>query len=229
MTEDTSNFDELLNDITSYLSTIGIDDETFSEYILQIIQDDSMTMEEQIEIIVEFLQEAIENDSTELNIQNWVATIIQSSNDIKLKLKEQEERERQELIEKTKQIEITNKTTNDNTLSKSKKPELTREERIERERWLSKYGYEVEDVEENENGETEIVFRDQTGKKQSNLDDLGKNRNAELVQQKELMKKLEAQKIHQTEKMRNKELMEKQRLEKEKKKKGTQKREKVRG
>ncbi|KAJ2991760.1 hypothetical protein HDV02_003496 [Globomyces sp. JEL0801] len=188
-----------------------------------------MTMEEQIEIIVEFLQEAIENDSTELNIQNWVATIIQSSNDIKLKLKEQEERERQELIEKTKQIEITNKTTNDNTLSKSKKPELTREERIERERWLSKYGYEVEDVEENENGETEIVFRDQTGKKQSNLDDLGKNRNAELVQQKELMKKLEAQKIHQTEKMRNKELMEKQRLEKEKKKKGTQKREKVRG
>ncbi|KAI8893208.1 hypothetical protein BC833DRAFT_625102 [Globomyces pollinis-pini] len=189
MTEDTSNFDELLNDITSYLSTIGIDDETFSEYILQIIQDDSMTMEEQIEIIVEFLQEAIENDSTELNIQNWVATIIQSSNDIKLKLKEQEERERQELIEKTKQIEITNKTTNDNTLSKSKKPELTREERIERERWLSKYGYEVEDVEENENGETEIVFRDQTGKKQSNLDDLGKNRNAELVQQKELMKK----------------------------------------
>lgn len=42
--------------------------------------------------------------------------------------------------------------------------QMTKEERAQRERLMREYGYDLEDVVEGANGETEIVFKDRSKK-----------------------------------------------------------------
>ncbi|KAJ3317263.1 hypothetical protein HDV06_001819 [Boothiomyces sp. JEL0866] len=215
----TETFDELYSNVFRYLSSIDITDETFAEYILQIVQDESMPVEEQEEIITEFLREI-----TEVEINQWVKEIIhlaqeiQTRNEQELKLQELEklqiqEKEPEPVVEQRQ--------------SRFQPKQLSKEEQIARDRILNQYAYEFEDIVEGADGETEIVFKEKG--KQSYIDDSLRNNNVELVKEKERLKKLHHQEQHQKEVARNKSNLEKQRLEKEEKKKGTQKREKRRG
>jgi hypothetical protein len=206
--------EELIN---KHLEQIAITDETFTEYIIQILEDD-MEESEQIEIISEFLVEASEADAEEE--RQWVAELIELQKQRKqeqLEALKRKEMERLKVIEKPIEKKVETRT--------NVKVELTKEQRQERELFLQKYGYEVYDTEE-VNGEIEFV-----GKERKKHDDILNIRdlNVSAVKDKELKRKQDMQQKHQKETQRNKEMLEKQRLEKEIKKKGTQKREKVRG
>ncbi|KAJ3312212.1 hypothetical protein HDV04_003345 [Boothiomyces sp. JEL0838] len=214
----TQNFDELFNNVSQYLASIDITDETFAEYILQIVQDEGMPVEEQEEIITEFLQEI-----TEIEIKQWVKEIIQLAQDIRTK--NEEEKKILELeklqIRKEPEPEV------EQRQSRFQPKQLSKEEKLARDRILSQYAYEFEEIVEGADGETEIVFKEKG--KQKYIDDSLMNNNVELVKEKERLKKLQHQEQHQKDMARNKANLEKQRLEKEEKKKGTQKREKRRG
>ncbi|KAJ3329171.1 hypothetical protein HDU91_003915, partial [Kappamyces sp. JEL0680] len=105
---------------------------------------------------------------------------------------------------------------------------MTREQRAERERLLARYGYETEEIQENADGEEEIVFREKGSTREKPLENMALL-NASAVREKQLAQKMAHKARFDAEQKRNKENLEKQRQEKELKKKGTQKREKVRG
>ncbi|KAJ3258351.1 hypothetical protein HK103_003639 [Boothiomyces macroporosus] len=214
----TQNFDELFNNVSQYLASIDITDETFAEYILQIVQDEGMPVEEQEEIITEFLQEI-----TEIEIKQWVKEIIQLAQDIRTKNEEEKKILELEKLQIQKELEPVV----EQRQSRFQPKQLSKEEKLARDRILSQYAYEFEEIVEGADGETEIVFKEKG--KQKYIDDSLMNNNVELVKEKERLKKLQHQEQHQKEMARNKANLEKQRLEKEEKKKGTQKREKRRG
>jgi hypothetical protein len=203
--------------IKDHLEKLEITDDTFAEYILQIIDDD-MDPTEQIEIISEFLTEATSEANLEQE-KEWVKMLIELHREQKKKELEAIEREkgqeRQTAVQQTVMVETRSHT----------KLELTKEQKKERELFLSKYGYEVYGTEE-VNGEIEFV-----GAKETRVNDILHIRelNVSGIKEKEAKRKQELQQKHQKETLRNKEMQEKQRLEREQKKKGTQKREKVRG
>ena len=109
------------------------------------------------------------------------------------------------------------------------KKELSKEERMERERLLARYGYELEEQVELENGETEIVFKAKGGDKKQDPSDLLATSNRDIVRNKQAQERMEQKIKHEKEAKRNKEMLLKQKAAKELKSKGTQKREKVRG
>jgi hypothetical protein len=204
--------------ITRHLEQLAITDETFSEYILQILEDD-MDNEEKIEIIAEFLVEASDTSLEEEKL--WVQELLELQR--QRKEAESKELEQKQQSPPTMGSKITMETRESRQTSK---PELTREQKMEREMFLRKYGYEVYETEE-VNGEVEFVG----GLKKERKDDILNIRelNVSAVKDKENKRKQDMQQKHQKEAQRNKEMQEKQRLEREIKKKGTQKREKVRG
>ncbi|KAJ3269431.1 hypothetical protein HDV01_001429 [Terramyces sp. JEL0728] len=213
----TKSFNELHENVSQYLAGIEITDETFAEYILQIVQDETIPVEEQEEIITEFLQEITETD-----IKQWVVEIIQLAQDIRNNEKEEEQaKELEKLNIQRVEPEIEQRQT------RFQSKQLSKEEKMARDQILKQYAYEFEDIVEGADGETEIVFRDKG--KQNYIDDSLRNNNVELVKEKERIKKLQHQEQHQKTTARNKANLEKQKLEKEEKKKGTQKREKRRG
>jgi hypothetical protein len=204
--------------ITSHLEQLAITDETFSEYILQILEDD-MENEEKIDIISEFLVEA--SDTSLEAEKEWVQELLE----LQRQRREAQSMEQEKKVEPLPAVVPTIAVTKRESRQASK-PELTREQKIEREMFLRKYGYEVYETEE-VNGEVEFVG----GIRKERNDDIVNIRemNVSAVKDKENKRKQDMQNKHQKEVQRNKEMQEKQRLEREIKKKGTQKREKVRG
>jgi hypothetical protein len=207
------NIEALAIEISEYLCSIDITDETFTEYFIQILLDESMERDEQIEIITEFLQDASSTDASE-----WIAIIIDKYVILKLEFKEQQI---QEAI--AKQPEVVKKEVVLNTKKTPK--EMSKQERQNRERLLAQYGYEVDDVVENEFGESEFVRHEHKETEIINIREINKS----AVKEKENIKKTQLKEKHTEDKIRNKLDLERQRLSKELKKKGTQKREKVRG
>ncbi|OZJ04825.1 hypothetical protein BZG36_02340 [Bifiguratus adelaidae] len=100
----------------------------------------------------------------------------------------------------------------------------SKQERQERERLLSKYGYDVEIIEQD--GEDEIVYRESSTSSSAPV--VSVNRNVDVVREKEQARREAMKQKSEAEKARNKELQEKQKLEREKEKRRTQKREKRR-
>lgn len=207
------NIESLAIEIGQYLSSIDITDETFTEYFIQILQDESMERDEQLEIITEFLQEA----SNE-NASAWVATIIDKYIIQKLEFKEHTIQESIGKLAEVVKKEV--------VLNVKKAPkEMSKQERQNRERLLAQYGYEVDDVVENELGESEFVRHEHKETEIINIREINKS----AAKEKENIKKAQLKEKHIEDKIRNKQDLERQRLAKELKKKGTQKREKVRG
>lgn len=106
---------------------------------------------------------------------------------------------------------------------------MTKEEKAQREKLMKQYGYDLDEVRENEKGETEIVYKDRAGG-QAGPDDsaLGANRNADMIKEQDQRRRKEMKDQFEREKERNKILLEKQRLKEEKEKRRTQKKEKRR-
>ena len=204
---------KLVDKCENKMREIGITDVAFSEYIFQIIEGDGNVVEQQ-EIISEFLIEA--TDSKE-DIGVWVEQFINDYQLLQLEIKKEKE---------AKKLELPEISTLSFEQSKTRqKPTLSVQEKKEREHLLAKYGYEIDEILETENGETELVK--DTQKKEPKIT-LAGNNNRELVREKEALKRL-AQKEQALETKKNNKLaLEKQKLEKEARKTKTQKREKVR-
>lgn len=209
-----------LEEIVRYeIESIGEVDDTFAEYILQLLRDNDMDEAERIEIILEFLNDSI-GPTTEEEIKH-IDSIVKEFAIAGAKLRNVVEVE--SLVQSLPALDLTR---SDCDMSEKKGPQMTAEQREERERILAEYGYEIVDEIEDENGETELVKSEREPKKPvvENLKDL----NSGIVREKELTKRLEMKNKFEVDKQRNKEDLAKQKLEKENKRKGTQKREKIR-
>ncbi|KAH6602707.1 hypothetical protein BASA61_000872 [Batrachochytrium salamandrivorans] len=211
--------------ITTSLAALGIADETFAEYILQICTEESILRQEKQEIIGEFLAESLETSATE-----WVEELLlrndQVSQNAQLKADAHKliQQETQRELERELQSLVVSE------LDQQRRPNakvLTKEDRRARERLLAQYSYEVDEEVEGENGEIEFIYKDHSPETTLPGEGAGlltKNRNSDFVKAQEIERKLQAQAEHQKVKARNKEMQEKQALEKEKAKTRTQKR-----
>ena len=219
------------------------DEETFRDYILQLVnpeegvcEQDEEEDKETFSIITEFLSIASsEAEGKTDEIKEFVRQLLDAAK--QLHSSSQKGNNKEELLDFSVSAveERLAKLKVDPSLQalmcetrSAQKQQYSRQERQDRERLLARYGYELEETVETKDGETEIV----TKSRESVADKSGPSlsmSNADIAKEKLRQQKLEQQARHAKEKARNKELQEKQKLEKELKKKGTQKREKVRG
>nr|CAG8499626.1 15947_t:CDS:2 [Entrophospora candida] len=174
------------------LSKIELNDETFTDYIIGILSDETVENSEKYEIISEFLMDASEKSTDSLVkeiIDSWEAW------SEKMKIYKEEERLAQlELEAKEKKIlelkkleqdsEITQQSLSSSSssspttlsLRETKTKQLTKEERKKREQLLAKYSYDFDEIVENED---------------------------DVVKDEERMRREEMQKKHEFEKERN--------------------------
>jgi hypothetical protein len=137
------------------------------------------------------------------------------------------------------------------TMSRRMAPkQLTKEEKAQRERLMREYGYDLEEVVEGADGETEILFKDRSKKSTGKIslkgnehlievlfshppflgDDplLMKNQNASKIKEEEQRRREKMKQDSEREKERILQQQEKQKLDREKEKRRTMKKEKRR-
>ena len=221
------------------LFELGIQDqEPFQDYLLQLLHpqeevwgQDEQEDEEIYSIVTEFLIEACSDDGHTEKINKFVSQLLEWKNTLK---ENEEEVEEVQLVQSLEKVQLDGGVKVDPSLQSllvetrtSQKKQVSRQERVDRERMLAQYGYELEESLEMD-GETEIVFKAREKNTDPPLVSLSQS-NADFVKEKSRKQKMELKEKHEKEKQRNKELLEKQKIEKELKKKGTQKKEKKRG
>ncbi|KAG0031559.1 hypothetical protein BGZ81_001034 [Podila clonocystis] len=224
--------------IAEKLAGISLQDEAITEYFARIVEEESMEEPEKREAITELLADVTE-EPTE--------TVIDSVFDFWNIMKEQEakkaQEEKQKVLEAAKErerasfkAELDNNNNREGALSMSSRhvvKTMTKEERKKRDALLAQYGYDLDEMVEGADGEMEIMYKDRSAKGSAagvNTSDplLMANNNADIVKQKEALRRAEMKKASENEKERNKAALEKQRLAQEKEKRRTQKSEKRR-
>ncbi|KAF8949648.1 hypothetical protein BGZ52_005282 [Haplosporangium bisporale] len=223
--------------IAEKLAAISLQDEAITEYFARIVEEESMEEPEKREAITELLADVTE-EPTE--------TVIDSVFDFWNDMKEQEAKKAQEEKEKVLEAarekerasfksELDNSNNREGALSMSSRhvvKTMTKEERKKRDALLAQYGYDLDEMVEGADGEMEIVYKDRSKGSSAavNTSDplLMANNNADIVKNKEALRRAEMKKASENEKERNKAALEKQRLAQEKEKRRTQKGEKRR-
>ncbi|KAI9105860.1 hypothetical protein DFS34DRAFT_601197 [Phlyctochytrium arcticum] len=214
--------------LASSLAGLGIEDETFSEYIVQLCLEDSIEEEERKDVITEFLAESANEP-----VDDLVTELLKKNAESKVKKQKEmlEERVRALAAQRSRDLEALKSDTHDDNHTKSKQ-ELSAEEQAMRSYLLSQYGYEAEgDESENPSQPPSLVKGKVSSKdKRAGPGDplLERNVNAETVRLQEQAKKLAAQTEHQRQQVQLKAMQEKQKAEREKEKKRTVKKEKRR-
>ncbi|KAJ3129461.1 hypothetical protein HK098_001228 [Nowakowskiella sp. JEL0407] len=203
-------------------SDFGIDDDTFADYIVGICEDEDLDVDEKTDAVSSFLSESTNKDPTEL-----ISEIISKISKIKDAEREKAEQDRLVKIELAKAMEKTTLRAEIPSESAQKKKELTKEEKKKRELLLNQYGFDGEEVVENESGESEILYKGRNDKSKSEPIYEG-NQNLSIAKENERLRREILNAENAKEKQRIKEMQEKQRLDKEKEKRRTQKREKTR-
>ncbi|KAI8609430.1 hypothetical protein BC830DRAFT_1085496 [Chytriomyces sp. MP71] len=215
--------------IIEQLSVFTGCDEAYVDYIVQLVEDDTMETDEKRSIIMEFLSEAVGDGD---QVSAVVSRILAHGNEARMRrIAEAEtaaasaaaEAEAQRLAQA--QTEATN---NGADAPLSTKKVLSKEEKRMRERLLRQYGYEVDEAIENEDGEVEFVYSG--GGSSSSKDSLNApaNTNMQRVKDAEAQRKAKMSAAHAEKVQRDKDARARQLAEAEKKKKGTQKQEKRR-
>ncbi|KAI9205263.1 uncharacterized protein BJ171DRAFT_501540 [Polychytrium aggregatum] len=209
------------------IRTLGIDDSAVIEYIVGICEEDTIDPEEKQEAICEYLSELNEDRDA---VEEFVAQLLEHLKQHLEKLEIEQQESKAQYLKTALELEKQDLQTGASDVRPHNAPKvLTKEERKQREALLAQYGYDIDQVVENANGETEIVYT--SGKSEAvdlKKQGLFQNRNADVVKEQEQNKRTQAQLQHQKEQARIKEQQEKQRLEREKEKRRTQKREKRR-
>ncbi|KAI8978526.1 hypothetical protein BDB01DRAFT_726279 [Pilobolus umbonatus] len=142
----------LLDQVTSQLASIELQDEDIAEYITGIVQEESMADEEKKEVISDFLSEATDK-STDTVIDKLLTEwkLMQESK------QKNESDKRKKLIEEARAREEERSLKYQEELSSIKQTEqrqLTKEEKEARDKLVRQYGY-VADGEEEEEKETD--------------------------------------------------------------------------
>ncbi|RUS18252.1 hypothetical protein BC937DRAFT_88986 [Endogone sp. FLAS-F59071] len=233
----------LIDLITDSLATIDIKDESVTEYLAGIVQEEWLEESEKREAITEYLKETTDAPTDDLVNDMFSAWREEKA---AIKRKEEEEMGKARAVvssEKdnsatptaatSKRTTVWDTIEQEDSLSISQRyqrKEMTREERAKREQLLAQYGYQLDDVVEGADGEAEIVYKDNatSGGTTKGDDLLAANRNADVVKEKEQARREQMRKKTEEERERNKALLEKQRLAADKEKKRTQKKEKRR-
>ncbi|KAJ3330296.1 hypothetical protein HDU76_006013 [Blyttiomyces sp. JEL0837] len=219
--------DDLLNFITEKLnSALSLADETYSEYIAQLALDEAMPNEEKKSIICEFLQEATDQD-----IDVVVTEVLNQATKLMEHRRDKETNQKQIEMAKAKEVEqqsLVEELSNAENSAKSAKSQMTKEERRKRDQLLKTYGWDVDEIVENENGEAEILYKGASSTSSNIEAILPKNDNASRVKEAELNKRAKMQAEHTAKVQRDKAALEKQLADKEKEKRRTQKKEKRR-
>nr|CAG8545317.1 9882_t:CDS:2 [Entrophospora candida] len=173
------------------LSKIELNDETFTDYIIGILSDETVENSEKYEIISEFLMDASVNSLVKEIIDSWEAW------SEKMKIYKEEERLAQlELEAKEKKILELKK--------------LEQEERKKREQLLAKYSYDFDEIVENEDGEAEInrnrdVVKDEERMRREEMQkkhEFEKERNRKLLEKQKLDEEKKKKKTMKKEKTR---------------------------
>ncbi|KAJ3094039.1 hypothetical protein HDU97_008662 [Phlyctochytrium planicorne] len=199
-----------------------ITDETYSQYIEQLLEDEDMGYEEKFDIIKEFLTEATTTDVTD-----FVTNLLQKA-DEKKKLEQEKQQAEKASIPNSLDIGIRQQETLRELTISEKAPakQLSKEERRRRDQFLSKYAYDVDEIVEGADGEAEVLYK---GSSSTPTDlKIAANDNASRVREAEQQRRAKMKSEHETIQQRNKAALEKQLLDKEKEKRRTQKKEKRR-
>ncbi|KAI8812851.1 hypothetical protein BJ742DRAFT_850105 [Cladochytrium replicatum] len=203
-------------------------DEAIVEYIAGLCFDETLDAGE-VTDAVHGIFEAENADSHE-----FIPLLLKEAEKARIADKESKEAEEQEQLQKRKAAAeavalsaIPDEPPQSEAPKKSSSQGLSKAELKARQQLLEKYGFEADEIVENENGEAEIVYR-ASGSEKPSVAGLEKNRNADIVKSIEQAKREKSAAEHAKQIQKNKELIEKQKLEKEKEKRRTQKREKRR-
>ncbi|KAJ1569026.1 hypothetical protein HK405_010881 [Cladochytrium tenue] len=227
-----TNDDELLSYVRSILADeLALSDDSYAEYVAQLAADDSMAADEKLLIICEFLDEA-----TERKTESLVTAILEKAESLlsaKRQAAETEQQKKVEAIEHCMAALAAQSLHDDQpeVPKRSGQPQLSKEERRRREMLLRTYGYEADEVVENEDGEAEILYSGATGNSATATKaeaSLFKNDNSDRVREAQHQRKAKMQSDHAAKVQRDKDALQKQLLEKEKEKRRTQKKEKRR-
>ncbi|RIA99277.1 hypothetical protein C1645_478633 [Glomus cerebriforme] len=154
--------------IKKQLSTIGLHDETFDEYIAGIISDDSLEESEKREAISEFISGATDTPSGSIidDIFNAWTEFNEEEQKIKeIEKKHEKETGESEALQQKSGVSISTEST---TSLRNTKKQLSKEERKRREKLLARYSYDLDEVVENEDGEAEIQYKDRSETKEIN-------------------------------------------------------------
>ncbi|KAF9572478.1 Protein transport protein S9 plasma membrane t-SNARE [Mortierella alpina] len=225
--------------IAEKLAGISLQDEAITEYFARLVEEESMEEPEKREAITELLA-----DVTEEPTKTVIDTVFEFWNGLKDKEARKAEEEKEKMLAAAKEREraslkaqLEDTSNREGTLSMSSRhvvKNMTKEERKKRDALLAQYGYDLDEMVEGADGEMEIVYKDRSkgsgaASGVSTADPLlMANNNAEIVKQKEAVRRAEMKKASENEKERNKLALEKQRLAQEKEKRRTQKSEKRR-
>ncbi|KAK3821569.1 MAG: hypothetical protein J3Q66DRAFT_438395 [Benniella sp.] len=237
---DIEGLEEVQTFVAERLLSIGLEDEAITQYFAGIVVEDSMLEDERLEAITALLTDVIEESPTDI-IQESLAFW----NKVKKEKAEEAERKVQKAIEAAKEREqsafrsefesaSSQREGSSSMSSRHISKDMTKEERKKREALLAKYAYDLDEMVEGEDGETEIQYKDRSGTKNgaggSKSSDplLMANTNADIVKQKEAQRRVEMKKANEVEKEKNRLALEKQRQAQEKEKRRTQKQERRR-
>ncbi|KAG0199002.1 hypothetical protein BGX28_007631 [Mortierella sp. GBA30] len=228
---------EIESFIAERLAAISLQDEAIIEYFARIVEEESMEEPEKREAIAELLA-----DATEEPTGTVIDTVFEFWNNLREQELKKAQEEKEKALEAAKEkeraslkAELDNPNNREGILSMSSRhvvKNMTKEERKKRDALLAQYGYDLDEMVEGADGEMEIAYKDRSAKGSAGVSSsdplLMANNNADIVKQKEAVRRAEMKKASENEKERNKLALEKQRLAQEKEKRRTQKSEKRR-
>ncbi|KAI9334305.1 hypothetical protein BDR26DRAFT_937054 [Obelidium mucronatum] len=219
--------DDLAAVASTLLESLHLSDDAYSEYIAQLADDSSMSTDEKQEIIVEFLSDAIEDSATKQGIESVVAELLSKLENAKEAREQAAAAAKAANAAEAQSQPPSSSTVELQVAQQPAKKVLSKEEKKARERLLREYGYEVDEVVENEHGETEFLYSG-GGSSKASLPETMQNTNAQRVKEAEQQRRQKLAAGHAAEVERNKAARQKQLDDAEKKKKKTVKQEKRR-
>ncbi|KAJ3057812.1 hypothetical protein HDU99_007117, partial [Rhizoclosmatium hyalinum] len=189
---------------STLLREFNLSDEAYVEYVFQLSEDDTIESSEKEAIVVEFLSEAVEGDSSERIgpvISALFAALQAQKADADAEAQAQAAKEKAALAQQLSEATLADNSDNSAANADAQLPQkkvLSKEEKKARERLLRMYGYEVDEVVENENGETEILYSGNKEDKASMPDAL-MNTNVQRVKEAEQLRRQKMQAAHSAE------------------------------
>ncbi|CAO3683852.1 unnamed protein product [Umbelopsis ramanniana] len=224
----------LVDFISEKLATVELKDNEISEYVAGIVSEEFLEEFEKREALTEFLSESTDKPTDDL-VDSFFIRWNEDQEKEKLAAEaakaeaasKAKEREKKSLAAGIESAIVDGK--EPLTMSRRMAPkQLTKEEKAQRERLMREYGYDLDEVVEGANGETEILYKDRSKKPTGDDPLLMKNQNASKIKEEEQRRREKMKQDSEREKERILQQQEKQKLDREKEKRRTMKKEKRR-
>ncbi|KAJ2712452.1 hypothetical protein H4R19_002747 [Coemansia spiralis] len=203
------------------LAKAGVDDAAIVEYCVGLLVDESMDADEKEEAIVGYLGAV-----TEADLADTVRKAIALAGDEHIQSQVASEQRAREAMARAAERERAElqRDTQGSGAPKQPAKQLSASERLRRDEFLKRYGFEEPEIVQGKDGEAELVYREARNAPIA----IESNDNARIVAEKQRAARESDKAAHQKKVERDKELAEKDRLRKDKEKRRTMKGEKRR-